>query len=72
MNIHIVSVPINQSNQCKSLGLIIDENLSWKARIHEISRKSIPVIGSLKRVSPFVTCLPQEHRITIFATRRKN
>ena len=29
MNIHIDSAPINQSNQSKSLGLIIDENLSW-------------------------------------------
>ena len=38
--IHVDIVPINQSNQSKSLGLII-ENLSWKAHIHEISRKSI-------------------------------
>ena len=30
MNIHIDGVPINQSNQSKSLGLVIDENLSWK------------------------------------------
>jgi len=37
MNIHIDGAPINQSNQSKSLGLIIDENLSWKAHIHEIS-----------------------------------
>ena len=28
MNIHIGRVPINQSNQSKSLGLITDENLS--------------------------------------------
>ena len=41
MNIHIDGVPINQSNQSKSLGPIIDENLSWKAHIHEISQKSI-------------------------------
>ena len=33
MNIHIGDAPINQSNQSKSLGLIIDENLSWKAHI---------------------------------------
>jgi len=38
-NIHIDGVLINQSNQSKSLGLIIDENLSWKAHIHEISKK---------------------------------
>ena len=34
MNIHIDSVPINQSNQSKSLGIIIDENLSWKALLY--------------------------------------
>ena len=55
MNIHIDSVPINQSNQGKFLGLIIDENLSWKAHIHEISKKVSSGIGALKRVRPFVS-----------------
>ena len=36
MNIHIDGVPRNQSNESKSLRLIIDENLSWKAHSHEI------------------------------------
>ena len=49
INIHIDGVPINpQSNQSKSLGLIIDENLSWKAHIHEISKKVSSGIGALK------------------------
>ena len=47
MNIHIDGVPINQSNQSKSLGLIIDENLSWKAHIHEISKKKYPLVSLL-------------------------
>ena len=55
MNIHIDGVPINQSNQSKSLGLIIDENLSWKAHIHEISKKVSSGIGALKRVRPFAS-----------------
>ena len=55
MNIHIDGVPINQSNQSKSLGPIIDENLSWKAHIHEISKKVSSGIGALKRVRPFVS-----------------
>ena len=55
MNIHIYGVPINQSNQSKSLGLIIDENLSWKAHVHEISKKVSSGIGALKRVRPFVS-----------------
>ena len=55
MNIHIDGVPINQSNQSKSLGLIIDENLSWRAHIHEISKKVSSGVGALKRVRPFVS-----------------
>ena len=39
----------------KSLGLIIDENLSWKAHIHEISKKVSSGIGALRRVRPFVS-----------------
>ena len=39
MNIHIDGVPVNQSNQSKYIGLIIDENLSWKIHIHEIPNK---------------------------------
>ena len=41
-------------NQSKSFGLI-DENLSWKAHIHEISKKVSSGIGALKRVRPFVS-----------------
>ena len=55
MNIHIDDVPINQRNQSKSLGLMIDENLSWKAQIHEISKKVSSGVGALKRVRPFVS-----------------
>ena len=52
MNIHLDGVPINQSNQSKSLGLIIDENISRKAHIHEISKKVPSGIGTL---GPFVS-----------------
>ena len=45
MNINIDGVPINQSNESESLGLII-ENLSWKAHIHEFSKKVSSSIGA--------------------------
>ena len=48
INIHIDGVPINQSNQSKSLRPIIDENLLWRAHIHEISEKVSSDIGALK------------------------
>ena len=55
MNIHIDGVPINQSNQSKSLGLTTNENLSWKAHIHEISKQVSSGIGALKWVRQFVS-----------------
>ena len=55
MNINIDGVPINQSNESESLGLIIDENLSWRAHIHEFSKKVSSSIGAFKRVRPFVS-----------------
>ena len=55
MNIHIDGVPINRSNQSKSLGLTIDENLSWKAHINEISKQVSSGIGALKWVRQFVS-----------------
>ena len=54
INIHIDGVPITQSNQSKSLKLIIGENLSWKANIHEISKKVSSGISALRRARPFV------------------
>ena len=55
MSFHIDGVPINQRNQSKSLGLIIDENLSWKAHIYEICKNVSSGIGVPERVSPFVS-----------------
>ena len=55
MNIYIDGIPINQSIQSKSLGLIIDEDLLWKAHIHEISKKVSSGIGTIKQVRPFVS-----------------
>lgn len=39
ININIDGVQVNQTTLCKSLWLNVDENLSWKAHIHEISKK---------------------------------
>jgi len=55
ININVDGVQINQTNHSRALGLNIDENLSWKAHIHEISKKVSSGIGALKRVRPFVS-----------------
>ena len=38
----------------KSLGLVIDDRLSWSKHVEEISRKVSSSIGALKRVWPFI------------------
>ena len=40
--------------KAKSLGLFIDEHLSWAKHIEEISKKISSAIGALKRIRPFV------------------
>ena len=59
MNIHIDGVPINQSNQSKSLGLTIDENLSWKAHIHDIFKQVSSGTHALKWVRQLFQCTQQ-------------
>ena len=53
-NIHILDCPIKQVVQCKSLGVILDENLSWKSNTNAICKKISSGIYALKRIKPFV------------------
>ena len=45
--------PIDRVEHVKSLGLDIDESLSWNKHIEIISKKTASGIGALKRMSPF-------------------
>ena len=54
-NLTFNGTPIKQVSQAKSLGVYVDENLSWTTHINEIITKKIAsCIGALKRVRPFV------------------
>ena len=46
---------INQVKCVKSLGVHIDDNLSWNVHIDTISKKIASGIGALKRCEPFVS-----------------
>ena len=46
--------PREHNNQSKSLGLTIDENLSWKAHIYDIFKQVSSGIGALKWARQFV------------------
>ena len=52
--IHILDSPIKQVFQCKNLGVILDENLSWKSNIDAICKKISSGIYALKRMTDFV------------------
>ena len=47
-------VQLNETTHSKSIGLT-DDNLSWKAHQHDISKKASSNIGALKQVEPFVS-----------------
>ena len=53
-NIHILDCPIKQVVQCKSLGVILDENISWKSSTNAICKNISSGIYALKRIKPFV------------------
>ena len=53
-NLTINGTPIKQVSQAKSLGVYVDENLSWTTHTNEITKKIASGIGALKRVRPFV------------------
>ena len=54
IDIHIESSKIKQVSKTKSIGVIIDETLSWAEHVNYISKKISSAIGALKRVRCFI------------------
>ena len=46
---------ITRVHKAKSLGLLIDEHLTWKDNVDETVKKISKAIGALKRVGPFIS-----------------
>ena len=55
INLDINGNPIKQVKSSKSLGMIIDENLSWNEHINKIAKKASAGIGALKRIRHLIT-----------------
>ena len=53
-SLKIDGAPISQVPSTKSLGVYIDENLTWNVHIEKLSKKIASGIGALKRIRPFV------------------
>ena len=50
LNIQLDNQPISRVEHAKSLGLIIDDRLSWSNHISELCRKISSAIGALRRI----------------------
>ena len=50
----IGGAPITQVTSTKSLGVHIDQTLSWNVHVENLCKKIASGIGALKRVRPFV------------------
>ena len=53
-NIIIENKQIKQVYECKTLGIIVDQRLSWKSNTENICKKITSGISALRRVKPFV------------------
>ena len=62
-NVFIENKQIKQVYECKTLGVKIDQHLSWKGNTDEIREKVSAGISSIRRIKPFVD---QETLILIY------
>ncbi|CAB4029995.1 Hypothetical predicted protein, partial [Paramuricea clavata] len=53
-NIFIENKQIKQVYECKTLGIIVDQHLSWKSNTKNICKKITAGISALRRIKPFV------------------
>ena len=55
INIETDAKLITKVKEAKSLGVIIDEHLSWSNHIDALSKKISSATGALKRIRPFIS-----------------
>ena len=53
-NVMIGNSHINRVHDCKTLGVYIDESLTWQSHINEIAKKISSGIGAIKRLRDYV------------------
>ena len=53
-NVVIENKQIKQVYECKTLGVTVDQHLSWKSNIENICKKITAGISAIRRVKPFV------------------
>ena len=63
LELSIDNVPIEQVLSVKSLGIYIDEYLTWHSHIDKLCKKIASAIGAIKRVKPFA---PQSTLLNVY------
>ena len=63
LELSIDNVPIEKVSSVKSLGIYVDENLTWYLHVDKLCKKIASAIGAIKRVKPFV---PQSTLLSIY------
>ena len=53
-NVVIENKQIKQVYECKTLGVTVDQHLSWKSNTENICKKITAGISAIRRVKPFV------------------
>jgi hypothetical protein len=64
-NVYIKNIQIKQVHECKTLGVTIDQHLSWKSNTENICKKVTAGISAIRRIKPFVD---QDTLILIYNT----
>ena len=54
LNVVIENNPVKQVIECKTLGLTVDQHLSWKSNTENICNKITSGISALRRLKEFV------------------
>ena len=55
LELSIDNIPIKQVSTTKSLGILIDNNMTWHSHIDKLSKKIASGIGAIKRIRPSVS-----------------
>ena len=55
INIEIDAKLVTKVKEAKSLGVIVDEHLSWSNHIGELSKKISSAMGAVKRIRPYIS-----------------
>ena len=64
-NVYIENIQIKQVHECKTLGVTMDQHLSWKSNTENICKKVTAGISAIRRIKPFVD---QDTLILIYNT----